>query len=119
MLYIDCPYCGLRNETEFSCGGEAHITRPVSNDLLSKKEWSEYLFSRHNPKGVFLERWVHSCGCRRWFNLVRNTMTNEIYEVYKIGAKPKSAAGIKAYKNNWRRQTKAEQLMKKKNNVQK
>ncbi len=108
MLYIDCPYCGLRNETEFSCGGEAHITRPVSNDLLSKKEWSEYLFSRHNPKGVFLERWVHTSGCRKWFNLVRNTITNEIYEIYQIGCHPKTYEGRLAFKNNWRRMSKAE-----------
>ena len=114
MLHIKCPYCGLRNETEFSCGGEAHIARPISNNNLSNKEWSEYLFSSYNPKGVFLERWVHSSGCRRWFNLVRNTVTNEIYEVYKIGTKPKSTVGIKAYKNNWRRHTKAET-----NNVEK
>ena len=119
MLNIDCPYCGLRNETEFSCGGEAHITRPVSNNLLSKKEWSEYLFSRHNPKGVFLERWVHTSGCRKWFNIVRNTMTNEIYETYKIGTKPKSLTGKEAYKNNWRRHSKAETNKVEKNNVEK
>ena len=83
MLHIKCPYCGLRNETEFSCGGEAHIARPISNKNLSNKEWSEYLFLRHNPKGIFLERWVHTSGCRKWFNLVRNTVTNEIYEIYK------------------------------------
>jgi len=24
------------------------------------------------------ERWVHSAGCRRWFNLVRDTVTHEM-----------------------------------------
>jgi heterotetrameric sarcosine oxidase delta subunit len=24
------------------------------------------------------ERWVHTAGCRRWFNLVRDTVTDEI-----------------------------------------
>ena len=43
MLNIKCPNCGLRDEIEFSCGGEAHITRPVLNEKLSDKEWSEYL----------------------------------------------------------------------------
>ena len=28
MLNIKCPYCGFRDESEFSCGGEAHIIRP-------------------------------------------------------------------------------------------
>ena len=65
MLNIDCPYCGLRDEIEFSCGGEANIIRPVNGNNLSNKEWSEYLFLRYNPKGYFIERWVHSSGCRR------------------------------------------------------
>tara|TARA_B100000579_G_C22307815_1_gene610167 strand:- start:225 stop:584 length:360 start_codon:yes stop_codon:yes gene_type:complete len=110
MLHIDCPYCGLRDEIEFSCGGEANITRPVNSSILSHKEWSEYLFFRYNPKGYFIERWVHSSGCRRWFNLVRNTLNNEIYEVYKIGSNPKTKEGKIAYKNNWRRLSKAEQI---------
>ena len=25
MFIINCPYCGERDQTEFSCGGEAHI----------------------------------------------------------------------------------------------
>ena len=28
MLIINCPYCGEREQEEFSCGGEAHIERP-------------------------------------------------------------------------------------------
>jgi heterotetrameric sarcosine oxidase delta subunit len=24
------------------------------------------------------ERWVHTAGCRRWFNLVRDTVTHHI-----------------------------------------
>jgi len=24
------------------------------------------------------ERWVHTAGCRRWFNVVRDTVTHEI-----------------------------------------
>ncbi|PDH58924.1 MAG: sarcosine oxidase subunit delta, partial [SAR116 cluster bacterium MED-G06] len=26
-----------------------------------------------NPKGLFLERWRHTAGCRRWFNMARDT----------------------------------------------
>ncbi|MFO1061925.1 MAG: sarcosine oxidase subunit delta [Dongiaceae bacterium] len=29
MLLITCPYCGPRDEEEFSYGGEAHIARPA------------------------------------------------------------------------------------------
>ena len=35
MLLIECPWCGPREETEFSCGGEAHIARPPSPDALA------------------------------------------------------------------------------------
>jgi heterotetrameric sarcosine oxidase delta subunit len=34
------------------------------------------------------ERWVHSYGCRQWFNVARDTVTHEITEVYKMGEQP-------------------------------
>ena len=40
MLLIPCPYCGPREETEFSYGGEAHIERPNEPDALSDTEWA-------------------------------------------------------------------------------
>ena len=89
MLLIDCPWCGARDETEFHCGGEAHITRPEDPDALSDAEWADYLFMRSNPKGLLRERWVHSQGCRRWFNLVRSTITHEIITVYRMDERPR------------------------------
>jgi sarcosine oxidase subunit delta len=88
MLLIPCPWCGPRDEIEFSYGGEAHIVRPLDPDALSDAEWAEYLFFRTNPKGAHRERWVHTHGCRRWFNVVRDTATNEISQVYRVGEKP-------------------------------
>ena len=85
MLLIKCPFCGERDETEFHYGGEAHIARPENPDELSDAEWAEYVFMRTNVKGVHKERWVHSDGCRKWFNVARNTATNEIVAVYKTG----------------------------------
>ena len=108
MLNIKCPYCGFRDESEFSCGGEAHIIRPGYEIKLTDEEWAEYLFMRNNPKGNFTERWFHSHGCRKWFNVVRNTVTNEIFEIYPSGSLPKSPEGKNAYKNNWRRNSQAE-----------
>ena len=96
MLQIECPYCGLRDESEFSYGGEAHIARPLDPDALSDAEWADYLFMRTNTKGLFREMWNHSAGCRRWFNMERNTATYEIVSVYRIGEQPgKSAEGGK------------------------
>ena len=85
MLRIPCPWCGVRDETEFHYGGQAHVARPGNPDALTDAEWADYLFMRDNPKGEFAERWVHAAGCRRWFNVRRNTVTHEILAVYRIG----------------------------------
>lgn len=86
MLLISCPWCGPREEPEFSYGGQAHVAYPDRPLELDDEAWGEYLFVRDNPKGPFAERWVHSAGCRRWFNVVRDTVTNDILAVYRIGA---------------------------------
>ena len=85
MLLIRCPWCGEREEVEFSCGGEAHIVRPQEPEKLSDAEWGDYVFFRRNPKGVHHERWLHAAGCRRWFNVARSTVTHEIFATYKPG----------------------------------
>jgi heterotetrameric sarcosine oxidase delta subunit len=85
MLLITCPWCGARDEAEFRHGGAAHVAYPDDPMTLTDAEWGEYLFVRDNPKGPVAERWVHSAGCRRWFNVVRDTLTNEIFAVYQVG----------------------------------
>ena len=85
MLLIACPHCGPRDETEFTYGGEAHIPYPADPEGLSDEEWGQYLFVRANPRGPFAERWCHSSGCRRWFNAVRDTVTQEVLATYRIG----------------------------------
>ena len=95
MLLIPCPYCGERPEIEFSYGGEAHIARPQNPASLSDTQWAEFLFMRGNQKGAFRERWIHTQGCRRWFNVLRDTTSHEIYAVYKIGAPKPPAPGEK------------------------
>ncbi|MEX2201124.1 MAG: sarcosine oxidase subunit delta [Dongiaceae bacterium] len=84
MLLISCPWCGPRDESEYSCGGESHIVRPTDPERLSDAEWADYLYMRNNPKGLLYERWVHSRGCRRWFNLVRDTVSHEILAIYRM-----------------------------------
>ena len=112
MMIIDCPFCGPRDETEFSCGGEAHIARPLAENKISDAEFADYLFMRDNPKGLFLERWRHSAGCRRWFNMARDTVSHDIVEIYPMGALPKTAAAKSAYSASWRRDTVAEHATK-------
>lgn len=86
MLQIECPWCGIRDEEEFTPGGEAHIVRPEIPSLVSDEEWAEYLFVRKNPRGVSLERWRHTFGCRQWFHLARHTVSHEVTAVYPMGA---------------------------------
>ncbi len=88
MLLIECPWCGPREESEFSYGGEAHIARPAAPDSLSDAEWADYLFMRKNSRGRHLEQWSHSGGCRRWFNVERNTVSYRITSVYRPGEPP-------------------------------
>jgi sarcosine oxidase, subunit delta len=73
MLLVRCPWCGERDVVEFSYGGQAQIAYPSEPGATSDEEWSRFLFVRDNPKGLFQERWVHTHGCRRWFELERST----------------------------------------------
>lgn len=82
MLLIDCPWCGPRSEREFRCGGEGHILRPETPEAIDDAAWADYLFYRHNPKGVGSERWVHRFGCGRWFNVARSTTDHRLAAVY-------------------------------------
>ena len=89
MFYIYCPHCEEhREEEEFHAAGEAHIPRPLDPESCSDKEWGEYMFFRTNPRGIHHELWVHAVGCRKFFNMTRDTQSYLILETYKIGEKP-------------------------------
>ncbi|KIS26039.1 sarcosine oxidase subunit delta [Arthrobacter sp. SPG23] len=85
MLLISCPNCGSRDETEFHYGGQAHVPYPENPNDMNDREWAEFLFYRDNTKGTFAERWLHSTGCRQWFNMLRDTVTYDIQAVYPMG----------------------------------
>ena len=85
MLLIPCPYCGSRSELEFSYGGEAHLTRPTASSQPSEAEWAAFQYERSNVKGPPSERWRHSRGCGRFFNMVRDTTTDQILRCYRVG----------------------------------
>ncbi len=82
MLQITCPWCGPRDAVEFHCHGEAHISRPEKPHEIDDAAWGDYIFFRKNPKGVHYERWTHDAGCRRWFNAIRNTVTDAFIATY-------------------------------------
>jgi sarcosine oxidase subunit delta len=87
MLLIACPYCGDRPEQEFHYGGAAHIARPQDPAALDDAAWSEFLYTRSNPKGPHAERWRHVHGCGRFFNALRDTVSDRIIATYPAGQK--------------------------------
>ena len=84
MLQIKCPWCGYRDETEFTYGGEAHIKRPEKPSELDDAAWNDFLFMRTNPKGNHHELWYHLYGCRQWFHAKRDTVSYRITETTKL-----------------------------------
>ena len=86
MLLIHCPYClKAFPELEFAYAGEAHIIRPDDPSLLTDEEWRDFLFIWDNKRGIHFERWRHVHGCGRFFNAVRDTVTDKFLLTYKAG----------------------------------
>ncbi|MGG7568058.1 sarcosine oxidase subunit delta [Rhodovulum sp. DZ06] len=93
MLLIHCPYCAeTLPEMEFAYAGEAHIVRPETPSEVSDAEWEKFLFIRSNPKGVHAERWRHIHGCGRFFNALRDTVSDQFLTTYPAGAARPEAA---------------------------
>jgi len=94
MLLIHCPYCRMaRPESEFRYGGEAHVARPADPASVGDDDWAAFLYMRANPKGVHAERWRHIHGCGRFFDALRNTVTDEILATYEAGTARPDASG--------------------------
>ena len=83
MLLIPCPYCGPRPELEFKHGGEAHVIRDPG--VAEDAAWGAFLYTRSNTRGVIAERWRHASGCGRFFNCLRDTVSDAILTTYKTG----------------------------------
>jgi len=97
MLQIHCPYCKeTREEEEFSHAGEAHIKRPADPQNTSDEEWGDYLFFRKNPRGIHREMWLHAAGCRRYFNVVRDTVSYAVLESYPMGSQAADKAKLES-----------------------
>ena len=84
MLFIKCPYCGIRSQNEFAYGGDGTIKRPELNQDVSDEKWNEFVYLRKSPRGKHLEFWHHISGCRQWFKVHRDTSTHEIFQTAKI-----------------------------------
>ncbi len=73
MLLIPCPWCGPRNQVEFTYGGDATVQRPAA-DARSTRGWFVYVYVRDNPAGSArravvprrrLPAVVHACSATR------------------------------------------------------
>ena len=97
MLLIHCPYCDeTLPEAEVTYAGEAHIARPANPMATSDEEWRDFLFIRSNMRGSHYERWRHFHGCGRFFNAVRDTVSDRFLTTYKVGAPRPDLASLKA-----------------------
>ena len=90
MHQIDCPWCGVRDESEFQYRGDATVERPEPD--AGEEAFFRYVYIRDNPRGWHIEWWHHVGGCRQWVKVVRNTLTHEIHaagEPQQVLSKPK------------------------------
>ena len=86
MLLIRCPWCKEDlPELEFRHAGEAHIARPTDLASIPDADFEKFFFIRSNPKGIVFERWRHVHGCARFFNAVRDTVSDRFVTTYKAG----------------------------------
>jgi sarcosine oxidase, subunit delta len=94
MLLITCPWCGTRDEEEFTYGSVWEKRRPPDSPSLTDEQWARYLYVEKNVRGSALERWRHTNGCRQWFLVERHTVTHEIARVLQLEEVPISAGGV-------------------------
>ena len=80
------PHCGeTRGEEEFSYAGEAHIRRPPDPGASVRRGVGRTIcISARTRAGPHREIWLHTAGCRRYFNVLRDTVSYEILEVYPM-----------------------------------
>jgi sarcosine oxidase, subunit delta len=75
-MRLRCPFCGVRDETEFFFAAEAGKARPEPALKADAESWAAYLYVQANPKGIVDEVWLHR-GCGLYFRLTRDTVTNQ------------------------------------------
>jgi sarcosine oxidase subunit delta len=79
MIRIHCPFCGVRDHSEFTYGKDGSIRYPELGGAM--EDWLDAVFERENIDGVVTETWHHVNGCRMWLIVERDTRTHEIHSV--------------------------------------
>jgi methylglutamate dehydrogenase subunit B len=82
-MRIECPFCGLRDYSEFVYRGDACAVAAVSDEEPQRAFEAVYL--RDNPAGSLEELWYHAYGCRRWLRVLRDTRNHQIHSASFAG----------------------------------
>lgn len=77
MQRFPCPFCGLRDETEFHFAVEAGHPRPEPAAEVSDGDWAAYLYENGAARGASREVWLHLT-CGEYFLMTRDTVTREV-----------------------------------------
>ena len=77
MQQFPCPFCGLRDETEFHFAVEAGHPRPEPAEEVTDARWAQYLYMNKAPRGAASEIWLHVT-CGDYFIMRRDTVTREV-----------------------------------------
>jgi len=78
MHQFNCPFCGMRDQSEFTYGREV-ATVPALD--AAPADWQRFVYERDNPAGPHAEWWHHNHGCRQWLTIVRDTLTHEVLDI--------------------------------------
>ena len=79
-MRIPCPYCCLRDASEFTYGEDGNVVRP-DPETSDQRAWTDYVYQRANPRGPHNELWHHTAGCRQWLRVTRDTTSHAVLTV--------------------------------------
>jgi methylglutamate dehydrogenase subunit B len=77
-MRIPCPFCGVRDLSEFSYRGAVTAPRPDTRAADAEAQFVDWVYLRTNPAGEHEEYWYHAFGCRSWLIVCRDTRTHVI-----------------------------------------
>lgn len=78
MQQFTCPFCGMRDQSEFTYVREVAQVPRLDAPLA---DWQSFVYTRDNPCGAHAEWWHHNHGCRQMLVIVRDTLTHAVLQV--------------------------------------
>jgi len=87
MLLINCPYCGERDQSEFSYGGRIR-NYPALDSSASIETWHRAIHLHDSSQTPIGEYWHHECGCEQWIEINRDVDSHEMTPVSGSDALP-------------------------------